>query len=277
MAKQEIRLAHSPDSDDAFMFYALATEKINTGEFIFTHQLDDIETLNQAASKGSYEVTAVSIHAYAYLHGQYALLNSGASMGEGYGPILVSKSKFPLEELPERRVAIPGEQTSAFLALKLFQPDFEHRVVSFDEIIPMVQQKEVDAGVVIHEGQLTYRDEGLFKLLDLGEWWEETTGLPLPLGGNVIRRDLGMLAIRQISELIHESISYAFAHKEEALAYALQFGRGLDAALGERFVNMYVNERTLDYGEDGRKAVQLLLDRGHEAGLIPHQVKVDFV
>ena len=277
MAKQEIRLAHSPDSDDAFMFYALAAEKINTGEFIFTHQLNDIETLNQAASKGSYEVTAVSIHAYAYLHGQYALLNSGASMGEGYGPILVSKSKFPLEELPERRVAIPGEQTSAFLALKLFQPDFEHRVVSFDEIIPMVQQEEVDAGVVIHEGQLTYRDEGLFKLLDLGEWWEETTGLPLPLGGNVIRRDLGMLAIRQISELIHESISYAFAHKEEALAYALQFGRGLDAELGERFVNMYVNERTLDYGEDGRKAVQLLLDRGHEAGLIPHQVKVDFV
>lgn len=277
MAKQEIRLAHSPDSDDAFMFYALATEKINTGEFIFTHQLDDIETLNQAASKGSYEVTAVSIHAYAYLHEQYALLNSGASMGEGYGPILVSNLKFPLEELPERRVAIPGEQTSAFLALKLFQPDFEHRVVSFDEIIPMVQQKEVDAGVVIHEGQLTYRDEGLFKLLDLGEWWEKTTGLPLPLGGNVIRRDLGMPAIRQISELIHESISYAFAHKEEALAYALQFGRGLDAALGERFVNMYVNERTLDYGEDGRKAVQLLLDRGHEAGLIPHQVKVDFV
>ena len=198
-------------------------------------------------------------------------------MGEGYGPILVSKLKFPLEELPERRVAIPGEQTSAFLALKLFQPDFEHRVVSFDEIIPMVQQEEVDAGVVIHEGQLTYRDEGLFKLLDLGEWWEETTGLPLPLGGNVIRRDLGMPAIRQISELIHESISYAFAHKEEALAYALQFGRGLDAELGERFVNMYVNERTLDYGEDGRKAVQLLLDRGHEAGLIPHQVKVDFV
>ncbi|MEE2839213.1 MAG: MqnA/MqnD/SBP family protein [Acidobacteriota bacterium] len=277
MAKQEIRLAHSPDSDDAFMFYALATEKINTGEFIFTHQLDDIETLNQAASRGSYEVTAVSIHAYAYLHEQYALLNSGASMGEGYGPILVSKLKFPLEELPERRVAIPGEQTSAFLALKLFQPDFEHRVVSFDEIIPMVQQEEVDAGVVIHEGQLTYRDEGLFKLLDLGEWWEETTGLPLPLGGNVIRRDLGMPAIRQISELIHESISYAFAHKEEALAYALQFGRGLDAELGERFVNMYVNERTLDYGEDGRKAVQLLLDRGHEAGLIPHQVKVDFV
>ena len=277
MAKQEIRLAHSPDSDDAFMFYALATEKINTGEFIFTHQLDDIETLNQAASKGTYEVTAVSIHAYAYLHEQYALLNSGASMGEGYGPILVSKLRFPLEELPERTVAIPGEQTSAFLALKLLQPDFEHRVVSFDEIIPMVQQEEVDAGLVIHEGQLPYREEGLFKLLDLGEWWEETTGLPLPLGGNVIRRDLGMPAIRQISELIHESISYAFAHKEEALAYALQFGRGLDAELGERFVNMYVNERTLDYGEDGRKAVQLLLDRGHEAGLIPHQVKVDFV
>ena len=277
MAKQEIRIAHSPDSDDAFMFYALATEKIDPGEFVFTHQLEDIETLNQAASKGTYEVTAVSIHAYAYLHEQYALMNSGASMGEGYGPILVSKVRFPLEELPQRTVAIPGAQTSAFLALKLIQPDFQHRVTSFDEIIPMVQREEVDAGVVIHEGQLTYRDEGLFKVLDLGEWWEETTGLPLPLGGNVIRRDLGMPAIRQISALIQESIGYAFAHREEALAYSLQFGRGLDAQLGERFVNMYVNERTLDYGEDGRKAVQLFLDRGHEAGMIPHRVLVDFV
>ena len=277
MAEQEIRIAHSPDSDDAFMFYALATEKIDPGKFIFTHHLEDIETLNQAASEGTYEVTAVSIHAYAYLHEQYALLNSGASMGEGYGPILVSKIRFPLEELPERTVAIPGEQTSAFLALKLMQPDFQHLVTSFDEIIPMVQRSEVDAGVVIHEGQLTYRDDGLFKVLDLGEWWKETTGLPLPLGGNVIRRDLGMSEIHEISELIQESIRYAFSHMEEALAYALQFGRGLDAQLGERFVNMYVNERTLDYGDDGREAVQLFLDRGHEVGMIPHRVKVDFV
>jgi 1,4-dihydroxy-6-naphthoate synthase len=277
MAKQEIRLAHSPDSDDAFMFYALATEKIDPGEFTFTHQLEDIETLNQAASKGLYEVTAVSIHAYAYFHEQYALLNSGASMGEGYGPILVSKTKISLEELSKRTIAIPGEQTSAFLALKLMQPDFQHHVTSFDEIIPMVQRGEVDAGVVIHEGQLTYRDDGLFKVVDLGEWWEQTTGLPLPLGGNVIRRDLGMPAILQISELIQESIGYAFSHREEALSYAFQFGRGLDDQLGERFVNMYVNERTLNYGEDGRKAVQLFLDRGFQGGLIPHRVKVDFV
>lgn len=277
MAKQEIRIAHSPDSDDAFMFYALATEKISPGEFTFTHHLEDIDTLNQAASKGTYEVTAVSIHAYAYLHEQYALLNSGASMGEGYGPVLVSKVRFPLQELPQRKVAIPGERTSAFLALKLMQPDFQYRVTSFDQIIPAVQRGEFDAGLVIHEGQLTYRDEGLFKLLDLGEWWEGTTGLPLPLGGNVIRRDLGMPAIRRISALIQESISYAFSNTEEALAYALQFGRGLDAQLGERFVSMYVNERTLDYGEDGRKAVQLFLDQGHEAGIISHRVKVDFV
>jgi 1,4-dihydroxy-6-naphthoate synthase len=259
------------------MFYALATEKISSGEFTFTHHLEDIDTLNQAASKGTYEVTAVSIHAYAYLHEQYALLNSGASMGEGYGPVLVSKVRFPLQELPQRKVAIPGEQTSAFLALKLMQPDFQYRVTSFDQIIPAVQRGEFDAGLVIHEGQLTYRDEGLFKLLDLGEWWEGTTGLPLPLGGNVIRRDLGMPAIRRISALIQESISYAFSNTEEALAYALQFGRGLDAQLGERFVKMYVNERTLDYGEDGRKAVQLFLDQGHEAGIISHRVKVDFV
>lgn len=277
MAQQEIRIAHSPDSDDAFMFYALATGKIRTGEFIFTHHLEDIESLNQAASRGTYEVTAVSIHAYAYLHEQYALLNSGASMGEGYGPVLVSKVRFPLQELPQRTVAIPGEQTSAFLALKLMEPDFQYRVTSFDQIIPAVQRGEVDAGVVIHEGQLTYREEGLFKLLDLGEWWEETTALPLPLGGNAIRRDLGMSAIRRISALIQESILYAFSNTEEALAYALHFGRGLDAQLGERFVNMYVNKRTLDYGEDGRKAVQLFLDRGHEAGIMPHHVKVDFV
>ncbi len=276
-AQQLIRVGHSPDPDDAFMFYALATEKIDPGNYIFTHHLEDIETLNQAASKGTYEVTAVSIHAYAYLHEQYALLNSGASMGEGYGPILVSKTRFPLEELPERTVAIPGEQTSAFLALKLMQPDFQHLVTSFDQIIPMVQRSEVDAGVVIHEGQLTYRDDGLFKVLDLGEWWKETTGLPLPLGGNIIRRDLEMAESHEISELIQESIRYAFSNMEEALAYALQFGRGLDAQLGERFVNMYVNERTLDYGDDGREAVQLFLDRGHEVGMIPHRAKVDFV
>ena len=277
MAKQRVCIAHSPDSDDAFMFYALATQKIEPGEFELTHELQDIETLNQAALRGTYEVTAVSIHSYAYLSEQYALLNSGASMGDGYGPILVSRVRFPIKELAGRTVAVPGERTSAFLALKLFAPDFQHRAVPFDQIIPLVQQGEVDAGLVIHEGQLTYRADGLYKLLDLGEWWKETTGLPLPLGGNVIRRDLGMDKIRQLSELIQESIRYALSHPQEALAYALQFGRGLDSQQGEHFVHMYVNERTLDYGEDGRKAVQLFLDRGHEVGIIPHRVKVDFV
>lgn len=277
MAKQEIRIAHSPDSDDAFMFYALATGKLDFEDFVFTHKLEDIETLNKAASTGTYEVTAVSIHAYAYLHDQYALLNTGASMGEGYGPIVISKRKMELEELSSCTVAIPGRQTSAFLALKIIQPDFTPYTTSFDQIIPAVKRGEVDAGVVIHEGQLTYRDEGLFKIVDLGERWNRVMGLPLPLGGNVIRRDLGMPVMHQISELIGKSIKYALSHKEEALAYALQFGRGLDAKLGERFVSMYVNDRTLDYGEDGRKAVQEFLDLGYEKGFIPHRVPIDFL
>ena len=259
------------------MFYALAKGKIDTGEFKFVHELDDIEALNQAALEGRYEVTAVSIHAYAYLHERYALLTCGASMGEGYGPVLVSSVPFSTDQLSEHSIGVPGERTSALLALKLFQPNFEYRIIPFDQIIPSVQRQEVDAGLVIHEGQLTYLGDGLHKVLDVGEWWLKTTGLPLPLGGNVIRRDLGEDTIHQVSLLIKESIQYGLSHREEALAYALQFGRGLDPGQADEFVGMYVNERTLDYGEDGKKAVQLLLDRGHEAGIIPHRVEVDFI
>ena len=277
MSQQTIRVAHSPDSDDAFMFYALATGKISGEEYEFVHQLEDIETLNQAALEGKYEVTAISIHAYAYVHQRYVLLNSGASMGEGYGPILVSGVRFPVEEVGQHSVGIPGEKTSAFLALKLFEPNIDHRIFNFDEIIPAVRRRDVDAGVIIHEGQLTYRDEGLHKILDLGDWWGQKTSLPLPLGGNVIRRDLGQQHIAKVSELISQSIRYALEHREEALAYALQFGRGLTRQQGDRFVSMYVNERTLDYGEEGRRAVQLFLDEGHQAGMIPHRVETEFV
>ena len=277
MSKQTIRIAHSPDSDDAFMFYALAKNKIESEMFEFVHKLADIEELNQAALEGKYEVTAVSIHAYAYLHERYALLGCGASMGEGYGPILVSSIPFTRDELSEHKIGVPGERTSALLALKLFQSDFQYQVMPFDQIVPAVQRREVDAGLVIHEGQLTYLGDGLHKVLDLGEWWMETTGLPLPLGGNVIRRDLGQDTIHQVSRLIKESIQYGLSHREEALDYALEFGRGLDTRQVDEFVGMYVNDRTVDYGEDGKKAVQLLLDMGHEAGIISYRVAVDFV
>jgi len=274
---ETITIAHSPDSDDAFMFYALATDKIETGDLEFVHHLEDIESLNKAALNGKYEVTAVSIHAYAYLHDKYCLLNSGASMGEGYGPILVAKTAFDLGDLPDKRVGIPGTKTSAFLALKLFQENFEHVAMQFDQILPAVESGEIDVGLVIHEGQLSYREQGLMKLLDLGVWWKEETGLPLPLGGNIVRRDLGPDKIARISKLLSKSIDYALSHRQEVLEYALQFGRGLDPEQGDRFVSMYVNERTRDYGEEGRKAVQMLLDRGHEAGVIPHRLEVEFV
>lgn len=277
MSKQVIRVAHSPDSDDAFMFYALATGKIETGRFEFAHELHDIETLNRDALEGKYEVTAVSIHAYAYLSERYALLASGASMGEGYGPMVVSARPFAPSELAQRLLAVPGERTSAFLALKLAQPEFCYTVLAFDEIIPAIQRGEVDAGLIIHEGQLIYRKLGLHDILDLGKWWKETTGLPLPLGGNVVRKDLGTEVICELSQVLKESIRFALEHREEALNYAHQFGRGLDSDQADQFVSMYVNERTLDYGEDGRRAVQLFLDRGYEAGIIPHRVRVEFV
>ena len=277
MSRETITVAHSPDSDDAFMFYALATDKIDTGPFEFVHRLQDIETLNRAASTGQYEVSAVSIHAYAYVADKYALLNSGASMGEGYGPKVVSRTPLEPSELKGKRIAVPGLWTSAFLALKLLEADCECPVVPFDEIIDVVKTGVVDAGVIIHEGQLFYRDHDLRQVIDLGRWWLDETGLPLPLGGNVIRRDLGQEKMSRIAAFISESIRFSLAHREEALNYALQFGRGLDPLEGDRFVGMYVNERTLDYQDSGRRAVQMFLDRGYEAGWIPHRVQVDFV
>src|SRR5688500_5536576 len=273
-----IRVAHSPDSDDAFMFYALATGKIETGEIDFVHELQDIETLNRRALAGELEVTAVSIHAYAYLSDKYALLPHGASMGEGYGPRLVALEPFSRADLAGKTVAVPGLLTSAYLALKLYAPDAEVVVVPFDEILERVAAGEYEVGLLIHEGQLTYMDAGLHLVADLGEWWSvETGGLPLPLGGNAIRRDLGPELTQRVSRMLRESIAYGLEHRTDALVHAEGYGRGLDRAQTDEFVGMYVNQRTLDYGADGRRAVQLFLDKGYEAGIIPHRVQVDFV
>jgi 1,4-dihydroxy-6-naphthoate synthase len=273
----EIRIAHSPDSDDAFMFYALAANKLDTEGFSFTHTLEDIESLNRRALRGEYEVTAVSFHAYAYIADKYALLPSGASMGDRYGPMVVARQPFPATGLRGKRIAVPGTMTTAFLALKLFEEDFEHVVVPFDRIIAAVKAGEVDAGLLIHEGQLTYSNEGLHKILDLGVWWHDKTGLPLPLGGNAIRRNLGAARIHTISRLLRQSIQYALDHREAALQHAMQYARDLEPEQADRFVGMYVNERTLDYGEDGRQAVQLLLQKAYENKLIPNPVVVEFV
>ena len=273
----EIRIAHSPDSDDAFMFYALAANKLDTEGFRFTHTLNDIESLNRKALNGEYEVTAVSIHAYAYIADKYALLPSGASMGDRYGPMVVARQPFPAAELRGKRIAVPGIMTTAFLALKLVEKDFEHVVVPFDQIMAAVKEGDVDAGLLIHEGQLTYSNEGLHKILDLGVWWHDRTGLPLPLGGNAIRRNLGAADIHTISRLLRQSIQYALDHREAALRHAMQYARDLQPEQADRFVGMYVNERTLDYGEDGRRAVQLLLQEAYENKLIPNPVIVDFV
>jgi 1,4-dihydroxy-6-naphthoate synthase len=273
----DIRIAHSPDSDDAFMFYALAKDKIPTGKFKFSHTLQDIETLNRKALNAEYEVTAVSFHAYVHIADKYILLPSGASMGDRYGPMVVAREPWSQDELKGKRIAIPGTMTTAYLALKLFQPDFESVVIPFDRIMSAVEDKAADAGLLIHEGQLTYHDHHLHKIIDLGEWWDQLTRLPLPLGGNVIRRDLGKDDIREISRLLKASIQYALDHRKEALAYAMQFARDLDANTADRFVGMYVNERTLDYGEDGRLAVQSLFDRAYQAGLIPAPIRAEFV
>jgi len=273
-----IRVSHSPDSDDAFMFYALATGRIDTGDLRFVHELQDIETLNRRALAGELEVTAVSIHAYAYLSARYALLPHGASMGEGYGPRLVAREAITPADLARVRVVVPGTMTSAFLALKLFCPEVKTEVVPFDKIIEHVAAGGADAGLLIHEGQLTFGDAGLHLVADLGEWWaRETGGLPLPLGGNVIRRDLGEPLMQRISRMLRASIAFGLEHRQEALAHAGQYGRGLDAQQTDAFVGMYVNARTLDYGVEGRRAVQLFLDRGFEAGLIPRRIRVDFV
>ena len=277
---QTIHVAHSPDSDDAFMFYALADGKLDTGDLVYVHELSDIESLNRRAQAGDLEVSAVSIHAYAYLWRTYALLASGSSMGDGYGPRLVAKAGAPTDvrqALKGRRIAVPGTLTTAYLALRLYQPDFEAVVVPFDQIEDAVHRGEVEVGLLIHEGQLTYADNGLQLWEDLGAWWLRETGLPLPLGGNVVRRDLGDAVIRQVARDLRRSIEYALAHRAPALAHAMQFNRGIGDERTDTFVGMYVNEWTVDYGERGRAAVRLLLDRAFEAGLIPERVPVDFV
>jgi 1,4-dihydroxy-6-naphthoate synthase len=272
-----ITLAHSPDSDDAFMFYGLATNKIDTGALHFEHLLKDIQTLNEEAMRGTYDVTAISFHAYAYIADKYALLPHGASIGDNYGPIVVSRELATADDIPNLKIAIPGKLTSAFLALQIFNSAFEYKVVPFDKIIDAVLSGECDAGLLIHEGQLFYQRKGLHKVLDLGEWWHSRHGLPLPMGGNVIRRDLGEPLMKEVSRLLRQSINYSLTHREDALRYALQFARDMDPALADRFVGMWVNDLTLDYTERGRKAVRLLLQEGYEKGVIPNQVDVEFV
>ena len=276
-AVRKISVAHSPDSDDAFMFYGLATNKLATGTINFTHVLKDIQTLNEEAMRGTYDVTAVSFHVYAYIADKYVLLPHGASIGDKYGPIVVSHEPVKAEELSNLKIAIPGTLTSAFLALKIYNPDFKYEVVPFDKIIETVQSKRCDAGLLIHEGQLFYESIGLHKVLDLGEWWHEQTGLPLPMGGNVIRRDLGSATMKEVSRLLRESIQYSLDNRDDALQYAMQFARDMDIELADRFVAMWVNDLTLDYTERGRTAVQRLLDEGFERGIIPNRVAVEFV
>ena len=276
-AARTIRVAHSPDADDAFMFYGLSSGAVPSRGYEFVHVLQDIETLNRAALEGTYEVTACSIHAYPYIADRYALLNSGASMGEGYGPVLVSRSPIAPDALARARVAVPGTMTSAYLALKLWRPSLTTVTVPFDRILDVVAAGEADAGVIIHEGQLTYREMGFHPIVDLGAWWRDETGLPLPLGGNAIRRDLGPEILTEVADLVRESIRHGLEHRARALDHAQGFGRGLTLDQADRFVGMYVNSRTLDYGADGRAAVQLFLDRGAEAGLLPRKVTVEFV
>ena len=274
-----LTLAHSPDADDAFMFYALARERVDTEGLRFEHVLEDIETLNQRARESTYDITAVSFHAYAYLHDRYALLRCGSSFGDGCGPLVVARagSKFAPEKLAEKRVAIPGPLTTAALLLKLFAPKVETVPVRFDEIPSAVAEGKVEAGVLIHEGQLTYAGAGLEKVLDLGAWWAKETGLPVPLGGNAVRCDLAPERVAQIARVLERSIRYALDHRAEALEYAMQFGRGMTRELGDKFVGMYVNRWTLEAGADGRRALQLLLDRAADARLIPARMPVELV
>ncbi len=278
MNKQTITVGHSPDPDDAFMFYALAHDKIDTGHLVFRHELQDIETLNRRALKGELEVSAVSIHAYAHLLDRYALLPSGCSMGDKYGPMVIARKPMSVGDLVSTKIAVPGTMTTAFLTLRLLLPGgFAYELMPFDEIIPAVATGKFDAGLIIHEGQLTFQNQGLHLIVDLGVWWQEKTGLPLPLGGNVVRRDLGAETIRDISRLIKESIRYSLAHRQDALTYALKYARDMDRDLADRFVGMYVNDWTLDYGPRGRAAVAKLLDEAHRAGVIPKPVQVEFV
>lgn len=271
-----IHVAHSPDSDDAFMFYALAEHKIDTEGLEYVHELQDIESLNQRALRGELEVTAVSIHAYAYLADKYALLPHGSSMGDRYGPRLVARAGWRAD-VKGKRIAVPGPLTTAYLALRLYEPDFEAVQTPFDQIEDAVERGDVDMGLLIHEGQLTFGDRGLHLVADMGEWWFGETGLPLPLGGNVVRKDLGDELVRKISRHLRASIAYGLEHRAGALDHAMRFARGLDRGKADTFVGMYVNEWTLDYGPRGREAVRVLLQRGAEAGVIPHRVEVEFV
>ncbi len=273
----EIKLAHSPDSDDAFMFYALATHKLPTPGYKYTHILADIQSLNEAALTETYDVTAISFAAYPTLRDKYILLDCGASFGEGYGPIVVSAKSLKAQDLVGKRVGVPGLKTSAYLTLKLFEPDFEPVVMPFDKIIDAVQNNLVDAGLLIHEGQLFFPAKGLHKVVDLGIWWQEQTGLPLPLGGNAVRRALGPQLGRRIARTIRDSVSYGLEHREEALNYAMQFARDMDTELADKFVGMYVNTWTLGYGEKGKQAVQELIERGTKAGLLPGPAAVEFL
>jgi 1,4-dihydroxy-6-naphthoate synthase len=274
---REITVAHSPDSDDAFMFYGLATNKVRLSGIKFTHTLCDIETLNRKAMEGYYDVTAISFHAYPYLQEKYALLPSGGSVGEDYGPMIVSTKPCTPEAIKNRTIAVPGTLTTAYLTLKLFAPEVRTQVVPFDQIIPAVLDGRYEAGLIIHEGQLTYAKSGLHKVLDMGRWWREETGLPLPLGGNVIKRELGRELMSEVSNALKDSIQYGLDHREAALQYAMQFARDLDSQLANRFVSMYVNQRTLDYGSDGREAVRRLLEMGYKKGVIPVKADLDWV
>ncbi len=281
--RQLIRVGHSPDPDDAFMFYALARDKIDTNGYRFEHELVDIETLNRRAQRGELELTAVSLHAYAYLADTYLLCPCGASVGDNYGPMVVAREPMSLDQLRRCTIAVPGTLTTAYLALRLcLDCDFRYVVVPFDEILQVTregryQDQQVDGGLVIHEGQLTYQDDQLQLVVDLGRWWMQETQLPLPLGANAIRKDLGHACIRDVNRLLQASIRYGLAHREAALAYAIEFGRGLDPTQADRFVSMYVNDWTLDFGPRGRQAVATLLERGYQAGIIPRQVVPEFI
>ncbi len=275
---REITIAHSPDSDDAFMFYGLAKDKVVVPGYHFTHTLTDIETLNhKAMNEAYYDVTAVSFHAYPYIQDNYAIMSCGGSVGENYGPMIIAPRPYSLDEVRKLKIAVPGTLTTAYLTLKLFAPEIETEVIPFDQIIPQVLEGKYDAGLIIHEGQLTYSHSGLHKIIDLGIWWREQTGMPLPLGGNAIRRSLGPEVIHIVTRALRDSIQFGLDHRKDALAHAMQYARDLAPELANQFVGMYVNERTLSYGPDGQEAIRKLLQMGHERGIIPHPVKIDFV
>jgi 1,4-dihydroxy-6-naphthoate synthase len=276
MDKREITLGHSPDPDDAFMFYALAADKIPTDGLSFRHVIEDIETLNRRAMNAELDITAISIHAYAYVLDQYALLTSGASMGDNYGPLVISRDEMSIDDLRSASIAVPGEMTTAYMALRLCVGDVKTTVIPFDKIMDAVERGETDAGLLIHEGQLTYAARGFNKVVDLGEWWKSETGLPLPLGGNAIKKSLGPELIEKVSGLLRESIEYGLAHRQVAVRHSMKYGRGMEESLTDKFVGMYVNDYTIDYGEQGREAVRLLLQRGYEAGVIPRPVQLEF-